>query len=153
MNSAKRFDIDSKERLEEFVQLIIEEWKINQSVTVEWSIGKKRTNAQNNALQVYCRQLAEAFCERGLDMKKVLKEEYEIPWTGDSVREHLWKPLQDAMIQKKSTTNANTNEYSKVYDVLNRHFANKYGFSIPFPSKNKIQETYVQDTLLQHKQW
>ena len=142
MNLEKRFDIDSKEKLEEFVQLIIEEWKINQSVTVEWSIGKKRTNAQNNALQVYCRQLAEAFCERGLDMKKVLKEEYEIPWTGDLVREHLWKPLQEAMIQKKSTTKANTNEYSKVYDVLNRHFANKYGFSIPFPSRENYENKY-----------
>ena len=142
MTSVKRFDINSKENLEEFVQVIIEEWKINQSVTVEWSIGKKRTNAQNNALQVYCKQLAEAFCDRGLDMKKVLKEEYDIPWTGDSVREHLWKPLQKAMIQKKSTTKANTNEYSKVYDVLNRHFANKYGFSVPFPSRENYENKY-----------
>tara|TARA_R110000803_G_scaffold29852_1_gene67804 strand:+ start:96 stop:524 length:429 start_codon:yes stop_codon:yes gene_type:complete len=139
MNSVKRFDINSKENLEEFVQVIIDEWKINQSVTVEWSIGKKRTSAQNNALQVYCRLLAEAFCDRGLDMKKVLKEEYDIPWTGDSVREHLWKPLQKAMIQKESTTDANTNEYSKVYDVLNRHFANKYGFSVPFPSRENYE--------------
>ena len=142
MTSVKRFDINSKENLEEFVQVIIEEWKINQSVTVEWSIGKKRTNAQNNALQVYCKQLAEAFCDRGLDMKKVLKAEYDIPWTGDSVREHLWKPLQKAMIQKKSTTDANTNEYSKVYDVLNRHFANKYGFSVPFPSRDNYENKY-----------
>lgn len=142
MNSAKRFDIDSKEKLEEFVQLIIEEWKINQSVTVEWNIGKKRTNAQNNAMQVYCKQLAEEFCERGLDMKKVLKAEYDIPWTGDLVREHIWKPLQKAMIQKKSTTKANTNEYSKVYDVLNRHFANKYGFSVPFPSRENYENKY-----------
>ena len=74
MTSVKRFDINSKENLEEFVQVIIEEWKINQSVTVEWSIGKKRTNTQNNALQVYCRELAEAFSDRGLDMKRVLKK-------------------------------------------------------------------------------
>ena len=139
MTSVKRFDINSKENLEEFVQVIIEEWKINQSVTVEWSIGKKRTNAQNNALQVYCRELAEAFSDRGLDMKRVLKKEIDIPWTQDSVREYLWKPLQKAVIQKESTTDANTNEYSKVYDVLNRHIADKYGFSVPFPSRENYE--------------
>ena len=142
MTSVKRFDINSKENLEEFVQVIIEEWKINQSVTVEWSIGKKRTNAQNNALQVYCKQLAEAFCDRGLDMKRVLKKEIDIPWTQDSVREYLWKPLQKAVIQKESTTDANTNEYSKVYDVLNRHIADKYGFSVPFPSRENYENKY-----------
>jgi hypothetical protein len=142
MTSVKRFDINSKENLEEFVQVIIEEWKINQSVTVEWSIGKKRTNAQNNALQVYCRLLAEAFSDRGLDMKRVLKKEIDIPWTGDSVREYLWKPLQKAVIQKESTTDANTNEYSKVYDVLNRHIADKYGFSVPFPSRENYENKY-----------
>ena len=142
MTSVKRFDINSKENLEEFVQVIIEEWKINQSVTVEWSIGKKRTNAQNNALQVYCKQLAEAFCDRGLDMKRVLKKEIDIPWTRDSVREYLWKPLQKAVIQKESTTDANTNEYSKVYDVLNRHIADKYGFSVPFPSRENYENKY-----------
>lgn len=139
MTSVKRFDINSKENLEEFVQVIIEEWKINQSVTVEWSIGKKRTNTQNNALQVYCRELAEAFSDRGLDMKRVLKKEIDIPWTQDSVREYLWKPLQKAVIQKESTTDANTNEYSKVYDVLNRHIADKYGFSVPFPSRENYE--------------
>lgn len=139
MTSVKRFDINSKETLNEFVQLIIDEWKINQSVTVEWSIGKKRTKAQNNALQVYCRELAEAFSDRGLDMKRVLKKEIDIPWTGDSVREYLWKPLQKVVIQKESTTDANTNEYSKVYDVLNRHIADKYGFSVPFPSRENYE--------------
>tara|TARA_R110000803_G_scaffold40094_3_gene86398 strand:+ start:337 stop:765 length:429 start_codon:yes stop_codon:yes gene_type:complete len=142
MTSVKRFDINSKENLEEFVQVIIEEWKINQSVTVEWSIGKKRTNTQNNALQVYCRELAEAFSDRGLDMKRVLKKEIDIPWTQDSVREYLWKPLQKAVIQKESTTDANTNEYSKVYDVLNRHIADKYGFSVPFPSRENYENKY-----------
>lgn len=142
MNPTKRFDINSKESLEECIQLIIEEWKINQSVTVEWVIGKKRTHAQNNALQVYCRQLAQEFSDRGLDMKRVLKKEIDIPWTGDSVRDFLWKPLQEVIINKKSTKDANTNEYSKVYDVLNRHISDKYGFSVPFPSRENYENKY-----------
>tara|TARA_R110000796_G_scaffold42012_9_gene104170 strand:- start:5062 stop:5484 length:423 start_codon:yes stop_codon:yes gene_type:complete len=136
MNSAERFDINSKESLEEFYQIIIEEWKVNPSLTVEWRKGKKRSNAQNNALQVYCKELAEAFCDRGLDMRRVLKKEIDIPWTKDSVRDYLWKPLQEVIIGKSSTKDANTNEYSKVYDVLNRHVSDKYGFSIPFPSRD-----------------
>ena len=50
----------------------------------------------------------------------------------------LWKPIQLIVINKESTTEANTDEYSKVYDVLNRQIATKFGVSVPFPSR----ETY-----------
>ena len=136
--SDNRFHINSSQSLEEFTQLIIEEWKRDKFITVQWKKGKRRTNAQNNALAVYCRHLAEALNDAGYDMKRTLKQEIDIPWTEDKVRQFLWKPIQLIVINKESTTEANTDEYSKVYDVLNRQIATKFGVSVPFPSR----ETY-----------
>jgi hypothetical protein len=57
--------------------------------------AKPRTNAQNNAIHKYCSLLADTFGMAGLDMKAVLKPEVEIPWTTESVKNHIWRPIQD----------------------------------------------------------
>ena len=135
MESGEFWTINSKFSLESCQNHLEKLFNEKHYVTVRYTVGKPRTNTQNNALQVYCRELAKALNDAGLDMKQVLKPEVDIPWNQDAVREHLWKPVQKAVIQKESTTEANTADYSKVYDVLNRHLAEKFGISIPFPSR------------------
>lgn len=95
---------------------------------------KQRTNRQSRALHLYFEQLADELNLSGLDMKAVLKPEVDIPWTKDSVRDHLFKPLMKAYLDKNSTTELTTDEVSKVYDALNRHLSDKFGISIEFPS-------------------
>ena len=127
--------INSQSSLQDFIEQITRLYDQKHYITMRWTVGKQRTNTQNNALQVYCRELATALNDAGLDMKKTLKAEIEIPWTQDLVREHLWKPIQEYVIGKRSTTEANTFQYSEVYDVLNRNMAEKFGVSVPFPSR------------------
>tara|TARA_Y100000034_G_C6594633_1_gene258436 strand:- start:58 stop:375 length:318 start_codon:yes stop_codon:yes gene_type:complete len=93
----------------------------------------QRTEKQNNSLHAYCQGLADELNSAGLDMRVVLKPEYEIPWTKESVKEHLWRTAQTYMFSKKSTTELSTDEISQVYEVVNRHIA-KHGISVPFPS-------------------
>ena len=93
----------------------------------------KRTNKQNNALHLWISQLVLELDNAGLDMKKVLKPTVDIPWTDALAKEYLWKPVQKAMLGKESTRELDTGEVSKVYETLNRHMANKFGVSIPFP--------------------
>lgn len=95
---------------------------------------KLRTLAQNKAAHLYFTMLADAFNSAGMDMKRVLKPTIAIAWTPESIKNYLWKPIQDAMFQKKSTTELNTDEVTKVYEVLNRHSAEKFGIGIQFPS-------------------
>lgn len=95
---------------------------------------KKRTLRQNRALHKFFTLLAEEFNDNGLDMRKVLKPEVDIPWTAESVKNHMWRPLQDAMYDKKSTTELTTLELTRVYEVLNR-FTAKNGIHVPFPSE------------------
>ena len=118
---------------------------------IEWldkNIGKKcwadlgretgvRSNEQNNALHLGLSMIAKSLNDAGLDMKKVLKPEVDIPWTTDSVKEYLWRPVQKVMTGKKSTTELNkTNEIDEVWEVLMRHLGEKHELEfIPFPSK------------------
>jgi hypothetical protein len=101
---------------------------------------KQRTKRQNNSLHLYLEMLADALNERGLDMKKVLKEEVDIPWNKDLAKEFLWTPLQLAVLGVESTTKPDTTGYSKVYDVLNRHIAEKFGVRVLWPSYLDIAE-------------
>lgn len=96
---------------------------------------QQRTLQQNRSLYLYCDMLAEALNESGYDMKAVLKPEVNIPWQKNTVHDWLWMPIQEAMFQLDSTTKLNTKQVSEVYEVLNRHLAEKFGVSVPFPDR------------------
>jgi len=96
----------------------------------------KRTIKQNKSLHKYCELLAESLNEAGLDMKKVLKPGIDIPWTKESVKKHLWKPIQEVMLDKESTTEMDTKEPSEIYQVLDRHISEKFGVHIPWPNRD-----------------
>lgn len=95
---------------------------------------KPRTSTQNSALHKYFELLADELNLAGYDMKKTLKPTVDIPWDRDTVKDYLWRPIQEAMLQKGSTTELTTAEVDKVYKVLDRHLAEKLGVSIRFPS-------------------
>ena len=94
-----------------------------------------RTRKQNKSMHKYFELLAEALNDAGYDMKKVLKPEIDIPWTKESVKSHLWKPIQEAMFDKEHTSDTDTVEPSAVYETLNRHTSEKLGVSVPWPQK------------------
>lgn len=97
-------------------------------------MSDQRTIQQNKSLHLYCEMLAEALNEAGLDMRVVLKPEVDIPWTKESVKEHLYKPILKIMLDKDSTTEMDTVNPSEVYQVLDRHLAEKFGVSVEWPS-------------------
>ena len=94
---------------------------------------KQRTSRQNRALHKFFTQLATALNEAGLDQRKTLAPEIEIPWTPAAVKNMLWRPIQSVQLQKVSTTDLTTKEIDLVYDTLNL-FLGKHGIHVPFPS-------------------
>ena len=96
-----------------------------------------RTLNQNAAMHKYFRELAFALNDAGLDMRKTLKPSIDIPWTEDSVKRHLWRPIQQSMMNTHSTTKLDTKDVGEVYEVLNRHLAEKFGISVPFPTREQ----------------
>lgn len=94
----------------------------------------QRTITQNKAMHKYFELLATELNDAGLTMRKVLKPEVDIDWTPEAVKSYLWKPIQDALYQKNSTTELNKKQVSLVFETLNRHLGTKLGVHVAFPS-------------------
>lgn len=103
------------------------------TVTIEKETNR-RTKKQNNALHLYFQLLADALNDAGWDMRKLLKTDIDIPWTDEAVKDFIWKSIQSTMFKKGHTRDLNTDEVSKVYDVVDRFVGEKTGVHVPFPS-------------------
>lgn len=103
-------------------------------------VKDKRTSKQNRALHLYFRLLAEALNEAGYDMKAVIRKEVDIPWTMESVKEYLWRPIQKQYILEKSTVQLSTKNIDEIYDIVNRVIGERTGVFIPFPSFETMYE-------------
>jgi hypothetical protein len=99
---------------------------------------KQRTISQNNALHQYFTELAEELNLHGLDMRKTLKPTINIPWSCDTVKEYLWRPVMKIQTGKESTTELTTKEIDLVFDTINRHIGEQFGLTIEFPSIETI---------------
>jgi hypothetical protein len=95
---------------------------------------KKRTLKQNRALWLYYTHLAETLNEAGLDQRKTLKPEIDIPWTSQAVHDMIWIPVQKAYLGIDSTTQLKTTDIDKVLNVITRHLADNLKIEVEFPS-------------------
>lgn len=101
---------------------------------------KQRTLIQNRALHKFFELLADELNNAGLDMRKTLKPEIEIPWSKDTVKSYLWKPIQDAQLEKESTTELTTKEIDLIYNTLNRFLGEKLSVHVPFPTNQQMYD-------------
>lgn len=95
-----------------------------------------RTNQQNKALHLFFEMLATSLNDAGLDQRKVLKPSISIPWTKVAIKDQLWRPIQQALYDKFSTTDLlKQQEIDTIHATLMRHLGEKFGVEhIPFPS-------------------
>lgn len=97
-----------------------------------------RTLAQNKALHLYLNMLFIELNNAGYSFTKVIRDErlykMDIDWNMELAKENLWKPIQKAVFNKKSTTQLNKDEVTRVYDTLNRYTSDRMGISVPFPT-------------------
>ena len=98
----------------------------------------KRSLKQNASLHVLFQELATTLNEAGLDQRVVLKPSVEIPWNLESVKSNLWKPIQKIVTHKDSTTELDSVEIDKVYDILMKHLGEKFGIFVDFPSNEDL---------------
>ena len=95
-----------------------------------------RTLPQNRAIHKYFTMLAESLNNAGLDVKKTMKHDVDIPWTETLIKELIWRKVQLAMYDVESTAKLDTEQVGKIYEVINRHIAQTFGVSVVFPSKD-----------------
>lgn len=105
--------------------------------TAKITKDRKRTSLQNRSEHKYFQLLADALNDSGQDMRHVLKESVDIPWTMQSVKDLLFRPVAVAMYDVESTADLTTVQTQEVYSVLNRHTGEKLGVSIDWPCEEK----------------
>jgi hypothetical protein len=96
----------------------------------------KRSSLQNRALHLLFKQLSDNLNNLGMTFNYTgLKGvNIEIPHTGNLVKEVIWRPIQVALFDIKSTRDIETKHIDTILDVLTKFFAEK-GIDIHFPSK------------------
>lgn len=101
-----------------------------------------RTSSQNRALHLDCALIAHKLTDSGLDMRQVLKPSYSLPWTPESVKEHIWKPIMKALYGYESTRDLKkTGEIEHIHNVIMRELGEKHGIEDhTFPNDPKKAE-------------
>jgi hypothetical protein len=95
----------------------------------------QRTDSQNRAIHLWLEQTAKVLRENGIDMKTALKYSVDIMPTKENLKEVVWRPIQESMYGKKSTTELKTDQVSDIYDIIVKHFAEHHHVTLPpFPS-------------------
>ena len=101
----------------------------NRTLSVEIAKPRHITDKQVSSLNLWCRQVAEALSDAGLDMKSVIR--CEIPPTEYMVKENIYKPLLAQMTGKNSTMEQTTTEPSAVAAVIIRELSDRLGVTLP----------------------
>ena len=135
INQGEFWVVNSDQSLKMFIEHMTSLYQDKKYITIKWKAGKTRTTQQNNALHVYCRLLSEQLNAAGLDMKKTLKQDAEIPWTTDLVKEYLWKPIQTAVTGEKSSADVSASDYDEIHKHLSNLLSSKFNISVPFPAR------------------
>jgi len=100
---------------------------------VELSNLDSRTLAQNRALHLWCKQLADLLNSNGLYMQGIFGSDIE--WTMELVKTQIVKATMKAIFNIDSTTKLKRKEIDELIDYIVMAFAKK-GLVVPeFPSK------------------
>lgn len=93
-----------------------------------------RSAKQNSSLHLYFELLAAELNSSGYTIQKLLSHAVDLEWSAESIKELLWRPIQKALIKKKSTTQLDrVSEIDQVYDHINRYLS-EFGIHVVFPS-------------------
>jgi len=92
-----------------------------------------RTNKQNRAAHLCFRNLAEALNDAGFGIPHPLNAALEIPYTEESVKELLYRPVIRAMYNKTSTADLETKELTQSFDAMLNRVAEVTGVVVHFP--------------------
>lgn len=102
----------------------------------------QRTKAQNRALHLFCKQIAAELHGVGSTFRtiSILHDTIvDADWNTELVKDYIWRPVQVAILKKKSTTMLKTNELDVVAKPIMNALTKKFGFGLLFPSQLSLQ--------------
>ena len=96
-----------------------------------------RTSQQNRALHKLFNLISEMLNELGFtfNYEGISGNTFEVPYTSLLIKEMMWRPLQVALFNTKSTKELDTQKINRIFEILCNFFADK-GHELYFPSKD-----------------
>ena len=76
--------------------------------------------------------MAEELNNRGLYMQVVLKPTYDIEWTEETVKDHIFRPLSKAIAGTEHTSELTKEQFQKVIDTVDKNLLQKFQVNLPF---------------------
>ena len=123
------FICDSKDKLSNLITHIQKEWDIHHWLQVQIKNGKIRTTRQNAAIHAFFRDVATELNAKGIDYQHFFTR-FDFEFTEHSVKDHIWKPVQKAVLGFEETHKLERDQVSKIYDILNRKLS-EHGIFVP----------------------
>lgn len=100
-------------------------------------LSETRSSQENRALHLYFTKVAECLVEVGIDFiytNVITGDMISIPFTGDLVKNHIWRPLQITMFEIESTTKLTNKMINDILEVMANWLAEK-GKVVNFPNR------------------
>ena len=101
---------------------------LSSDVELEWT---------SELVNLFSDELAIILNDAGLTFNCAMGKGVKSPWTEAKVKALIWHKVQKLQFDIDSTAKLNTEQVSKVYEVINRYTSVKFGVSVIFPSKDK----------------
>lgn len=103
------------------------------------NLPHKRSSQQNKSLHVLFQNISFELNRLGMEFtyNGIKGIEIQTTYTPEIVKEFLWKPLQNALLKKESTTKLTTQDINMIFEILGKYFSEK-GVVIDFPSAETI---------------
>jgi hypothetical protein len=105
------------------------------------NLPKKRSSQENRALHVLFQNIAYELNRLGLEFtfRGIKGMDIQTTYSPEIVKNFLWKPLQDALLKKESTTELTHNDIGLIFEILGKWFAEN-GVEISFPSMESLKQ-------------
>lgn len=134
--NGEQYTANSKQSRADALKWIEQKMAEHPYLVIHYTTEKQRSGLQNNALHLWCTQVAEALNAAGITFTQFFKPGFEVPWNDKIIKEQVWKPVQGAMTGEGSTSKASTTDYPKVYEQLNLKLSG-YGIHVPWPVRKE----------------
>lgn len=100
---------------------------LNSEVEIEWT---------SELIKIFSDELAIILNNAGLTFNCAMGKGHKSYWSESKVKALIWHKVQKLQFDIDSTTKLDTEQVSKVYELINRYTSSQFGVSVVFPSKD-----------------
>ena len=104
------------------------------------NLPHKRSSKENKSLHVLFQNIAFELNRLGHEFtfKGIKGIDIQTTYTPEIVKNFIWRPLQDALLKKQSTTELTHNDIELIFMILGKWFSEN-GVEIQFPSIESLK--------------